>query len=138
MFYDTEWENIIGDGEYSTTVVLLFDSVQYPVNVTKGQGWNRSKPDGQLTTDKPLNVRSLIISKTNIPAVVPNNKYSELQFIIDNTVFSVNFYTGTDVLRFFLSASNDIAPNDTDEEDPTSEEEETIDSDNTDDGLMEI
>jgi hypothetical protein len=138
MFYDAEWDDIVSNGEFSESVILLFDSVQYPVNVTKGQGWNRSKPDGQLTTDKPLNVRSLIISKTSIPAVVSNNNYNDIKFVIDDIVFSVIVYTGTDTLRFFLKASNDSVPTDEDEEETTESEEEVVDSESTEDGLMEI
>jgi hypothetical protein len=134
MFYGTEWENIIGDGEFSETVALLFNSVQYPVKVTKGNGWNRKKPDGQLTTDKPLNIKSIVISKSAIPSVIDNTKYNDIQFIIDDTVFSINFYTGTDVMRFYLKASDEVV-DDIVEEEAVPTEEDPVDPD---DGLMEV
>ena len=136
MFYDTEWEDIIGNGEFSESVILLYDSIQYQVNITKGNGWNRKKPDGQLTTDKPLNIRSIVISKSALPSAITNSDYSDIQFVIDGTVFSVNFYTGTDTLRFHLTASSDVVP-DPIEEDAPAQEEVPVDPVTPGDGQME-
>jgi len=136
MFYDTEWKNIIGDGEFSETVILLFNSVQYSVKATKGHGWSRKEVDGQLTVDKPLNTRSIVVSKEEIPSAISNTDYGEVQFIIDDVVFSTFSHTGTDVIRFYLTASGeDIS--DIEEEDSEAIDDAT-ETETNEDGLMEV
>lgn len=89
-------------GEFSTTGVLTYLGVDYPVSGIYSDRFKRKEVDGQLTTDLPMETVSYQIPLSQIPVSASRDSYKDFVFTVDGVERKVRYVTGIDPVSFYL------------------------------------
>ena len=108
-----EFNEIITSGEFSESITMIYDNIDYPIGCTILEGWKRSETDGVLTTKLPRKATTFKISKSSLPSIVlDDNKFSNITFEYDNILWKVIYVIGKDLLAFMVTPQDDLTTDD--------------------------
>jgi hypothetical protein len=110
------WNKIVSNGVFAQSVAISLDGTLFSVNGIVGKGFSRKETDGRLTTEEPLGTISVQIYESALPSEISRGLYTSLLFKIDGVSYAVENFTGYEIIRFFLKATESVVDDSDDDE----------------------